>query len=68
MTFSDTTAEIGASFRTDGRTDRRGSQNSYLDFLSIGKNKMEKSVENIHLIKGQHRLSIHFLNPIAKVL
>ena len=38
MTFSDTTAGIGASFRTDaqtadGRTDRRGSRNSYLDFF-----------------------------------
>ena len=46
VTFSDTTAGIGASFRTDaqtdgrrthgrrtdgGRTDRRGSRNSYLD-------------------------------------
>ena len=37
MTFSDTTAGIGASFWTDtgtadgGRTDRRGSRNSYLD-------------------------------------
>ena len=39
VTFSDTTAGIGASFRTDarrrtdggGRTDRCGSQNSYLD-------------------------------------
>ena len=43
VTFSDTTAGIGASFRTDprrrtdggGRTDRRGSQNSYLDIIHI---------------------------------
>ena len=36
VTFFDTTVGIGASFRTDarthGRTDRRESQNSYLDF------------------------------------
>ena len=41
VTFSDTTAGIGASFRTDartaadgggGRTDRCGSRNSYLDY------------------------------------
>ena len=38
MTFCDTTAGIGASFGTDarrtvedGRKDRRGGQNSYLD-------------------------------------
>ena len=31
VTFSDTTAGIEASFRTDGRTDRRGSRKSYLD-------------------------------------
>ena len=36
VTFSDTTAGIGANFRTDGpdgggRTDRRGSRNSHLD-------------------------------------
>ena len=37
VTFFDTTVGIGASFRTDartdggGRTDRHGSQNSYLD-------------------------------------
>ena len=44
VTFSDTTAEIGASFRTDarrrtedgGRTDRRGSRNSYLDLGYYG--------------------------------
>ena len=38
MTFCDTTAEIGASFRTHGhtdggRTDRCDSWNSYLDYL-----------------------------------
>ena len=41
VTFSDTTAGIGASFRTDtrrtdgsgGRTDGRGSRNSHLDGL-----------------------------------
>ena len=40
VTFCDTTAGIGASFRTHGqqtvdgsvRTERRGSHNSYLDF------------------------------------
>ena len=36
MTFCDPTAETGVGFRTDGRmdggrTDRRGSRNSYLD-------------------------------------
>ena len=40
VTFSDTTAGIGASFRTDawtadGRTDRRGSRNSYLDYPTL---------------------------------
>ena len=43
VTFCDTTAEIGASFRTQGQTDgrridkrktnRHGSPNSYLDYL-----------------------------------
>ena len=40
VTFSDTTAEIGASFRTDActdgvRTGRHGSRNSYLDLCSF---------------------------------
>ena len=40
MTFSDTTEGIGVSFRqtharTDGRTDRRGSRNSYLDMVQF---------------------------------
>ena len=46
VTVCDTTARIGASFRThgrrtdgrtDGMTDRRGSRNSYLDFISISR-------------------------------
>ena len=40
VAFYDTTAGIGSSFRTDGqrtdsgRTDRRGSENGYLDIKS----------------------------------
>ena len=44
VTFCDTAARIGTTFRRDawrtdrrtdgGRTDRRGSQNSYLDFFA----------------------------------
>ena len=49
VTFCDTTAGIGATFWTDaqtdvrraadGRTDRRGSRNSYLDSLVCTKTK-----------------------------
>ena len=59
VTFSDTTAGIGASFRTDartdgsGRTDRRGSRNSYLDCTSKCQNDSD--------ISGRPFLLLRFL-------
>ena len=49
VTFCDATAGIQASFRThgrteDGRTDRRGSRNSYLDWLEIKSKALKQAL------------------------
>ena len=61
MIFCDTTAEIGSSFQIDrrrmdgggGKTDRCGSQNSYLDLI------MAESVTNFNKNCDNFRITNH---------
>ena len=58
VTFCSTTAGIGASFRThgrrteNGRTDRRGSRNSYLDVKEVLASQAHPRCANTHNFLG----------------
>ena len=75
VTFSDTTAGIGASFRTDartdggGRTDRRGSRNSYLDYvvpIDLGSEKSRQQSDFTTCInKDLDQFPYYALDPVT---